>query len=139
MKKNTPIERVLTTDVVTTHTGQKVSDVRKIFAKHGFHHMPVVSGSKLIGMISASDILGISVEGQGSDDRSMDAYLDHQFSIEKLMKTELKTLRRKSTVADAADVLADGSFHAVPVVGNDGNLDGIVTSTDLIRFLRELF
>ena len=139
MKKNEPIDKVLTRDVVTTHTGQSVSDVRRLFAKNGFHHVPVVSGKKLIGLISASDILGISVEGIPSDVRSMDAYLDHQFSVEGLMSRELRTLPAKSTIAEAAEVLSDGNVHAVPIVGEDNELMGLVTSTDLIRFLRDLF
>jgi len=139
MKKNESIDKVLSREVITTHTGQKLSDVRKLFAKNGFHHLPVLSGKKLIGLISASDILGISVEGLGSDERSMDAYLDHQFSIEEIMKKDLRTLTTKSTIADAADVLSDGSFHAVPVVSGDEDLVGLVTSTDLIRYLRTLF
>jgi CBS domain-containing protein len=139
MKKNEPIEKVLTRDVVTTHTGQSVSDVRRLFAKNGFHHVPVVSGKKLIGLISASDILGISVEGIPSDERSMDAYLDHQVSVEGLMSKELRTLPSKSTIAEAAEVLADGNVHAVPIVDDEGDLVGLVTSTDLIRFLRDLF
>ena len=139
MKKNERIDQILTRESVTVHVGQKVSDVRKIFAKEGFHHVPVVSGKKLIGIVSASDILGISVEGVGSDDRSMDAYIDHQFSIEKLMNKDLKTLSPKSTIADAAELLSDGSFHAVPVVDENDDLAGLVTSTDLIRYLRDLF
>lgn len=139
MKKNEPISKVLTTDIVTTHVAEKVSDVRKRFTDQGFHHMPVVSGDKLIGLITASDILGISIEGFDSTASSMDAYLDHQFSIESLMKTDLKTIPAKSTIADAADVLSEGDIHAVPVVGDDGELVGIVTSTDLIRFLRDQF
>ena len=34
MKKNEPISKVLTKDVVTTHVAQKVSDVRKLCAEH---------------------------------------------------------------------------------------------------------
>ena len=139
MKKNQKIDQILTRETVTVHVGQKVSDVRKIFAKHGFHHVPVVSGKKLIGIVSASDILGISVEGVGSDERSMDAYIDHQFSIEGLMRKDLKTLSYRSTIADAAEVLSDGNFHAVPVVDENDGLVGLVTSTDLIRYLRDLF
>ena len=139
MKKNEPIEKVLTRDLITTHLGQKLSDVRKILAKEGFHHLPVVSGKKLIGMISASDVLGISVEGIPTDERSMDAYIDHQFSIEGLMRRELRTLPVKSSIADAAEALSDGTFHSVPVVNGDGELEGLVTSTDLIRYLRDLF
>jgi CBS domain-containing protein len=139
VKKNESIKKVLTKDVITTHVGEAVSQVRKTFVKEGFHHMPVVSGKKLIGMVTSSDILGISVEGIPSDARSMDAYLDHQFNIEGLMKKDLKTLPTKSTVADAAEALSEGNFHAVPIVDDEGNLEGLVTSTDLIRFLRDLF
>jgi CBS domain-containing protein len=139
MKKNEPVDQILTRDVVTTHVGEQLSDVRKLFATHGFHHIPVLSGKKLIGLISASDILGISVHGVGSDERSMDAYLDHQFSIEKLMTTELRTLPAKSTIADAAEILSDGRIHAVPVVDENEELIGLVTSTDLIRYLRAQF
>jgi CBS domain-containing membrane protein len=139
MKKNERIDQILTREIVTVHVGQKVSDVRKIFAKEGFHHVPIVSGKKLIGIVSASDILGISVEGVGSDDRSMDAYIDHQFSIEGLMKKDVKTLSPKSTIAAAAELLSDGSFHAVPVVDENDDLAGLITSTDLIRYLRDQF
>ena len=139
MRKNEKIGQILTREIITVHIAQNVSDVRKIFAENGFHHVPVVSGKKLIGIVSASDILGISVEGVGSDERSMDAYIDHQFSIEGLMKKDLKTLSTKSTIADAAEILSDGKFHAVPVVDENDDLVGLVTSTDLIRFLRDLF
>jgi len=139
MKKNEPIDKVLTRDVETVHTGMSVSDVRKLFAERGFHHVPVVSGRKLLGMITASDVLGITVDGVGADDRSMDAYIDHRFSIEEIMTKDLVTLPRKSTIADAADLLSQGTFHAIPVVDTSAELHGLVTSTDLIRYLRELF
>lgn len=129
----------MTSNPTTVHTQQKPSDVRKIMAEHKFHHVPVVSGEKLLGIISASDMLGVSVEGIETDQRSMDAYLDHQFTIEGLMHSNLKTLTENSTIRDAADALADGSFHALPVVNDAGNLQGIVTSTDLIRYLREQY
>ncbi len=139
MKKNEPIDQILTRDVETVHVGMAVSDVRKLLANSGFHHAPVLSGKKLVGLIAATDILGISVDGVGADERSMDAYLDHTFSIEKLMTTDLHTLPVKSTIADAAELLSEGSFHAVPVVDDAGQLVGLVTSTDLIRYLRGLF
>ena len=138
MKKNEPVRQIMNTNVRTVHTGQKISDVRKLLAEHRIHHVPVVSGQKLVGLLSASDVLGLSVEGVGSDQRSMDAYLDHQFSIESQMKKSIRTVAPDSTIRDAAELLSDGDFHALPVVEQD-KLVGIVTSTDLIRYLRDQF
>ena len=71
----------------------------------------------------------------------MDAYLDHQFSIEGLDEEgSSNAADQVDPIADAAEAsLADGSIHAVPVVNDKGDLVGLVTSTDLIRFLRDLF
>ncbi len=138
MKRNEPVTTIMSKKVHTVHPGQQVSDVRKLMVDHGIHHVPVVSGEKVIGMITASDILGISVEGVGSDQRSMDAYIDHQFSIEGLMRSDLHKIEISSTVRRAAEMLSQGDYHAIPVVDGDDTLKGIVTSTDLIRYLRDL-
>ena len=138
MKKNEPVSNIMSKDVLSAHTGQKVSDVRKLMAKHSIHHVPVVSGEKLVGIISASDILGISAEGIDADRRSIDAYLDHQFSIETLMTPDPQSLASNAPIREAADVLAGGTFHAIPIA-DEGNLVGIVTTTDLIKYLRDLY
>ncbi|MGE0784263.1 MAG: CBS domain-containing protein [Sandaracinaceae bacterium] len=134
MKKNEPIKSIMSDQVFTVHTGQKLSDARKLMVQHGMHHVPVVSGDRLVGLLAASDILGLSVEGVGSDQRAMDAYLDHQFSIEDQMIKDVRTLEKDGTIRDAAELLADGKFHAVPIL-DDGALAGIVTTTDLVRYL----
>ena len=69
----------------------------------------------------------------------MDAYLDNQFSIEGIMQKNVRTLPPNSTIAEVADALSDGSTRAIPIVDDEKNLVGLVTSTDLIRYLRDLF
>ena len=137
MKRTESIEKVMSTELVTVHTGMKVSDARRELSEGSFHHLPVVSGDKLVGMISAADLASVEIAGWGTDNRSLDAVLDHQFSIEQLMTTEIETLPPSSRVRDAAQVLAGGRFHSVPVVDEEGALVGLVTSTDLIRYLAE--
>ena len=72
-----------------------------------------------------------------TDERAVDATLDHTMTIEQLMHANPATVSLHGSVRDAAQVLAEGDFHAVAVV--DGKeLAGIVTSTDLIRYLLSL-
>jgi len=135
MKKNTSITQIMSEEVKTVNTTQKLSEVRQMLSSNPIHHVPVVSGSKLVGMLSATDILGLSFGGYQLDDRSMDSMLDHQFTIEEVMQKDVVTIRNRETIRDAAQVLAEGSFHSLPVVDDKGHLQGIVTSTDLIRYL----
>ena len=139
MKKNVPIKTIATTSVLTVHTAQKLSDVRKIIKEKGIHHVPVVSGDKLVGLISASDLLSLTFDAGHTDERSLDAMLDHQFTIEEVMQKELSTIEASDSIRAAAEVLSEGRFHSLPVVNEDGTLHGIVTSTDLIRYLLEQY
>lgn len=134
MKRNEPVASIMSKDVITAHTGMKISDVRKLMLEHEIHHCPVVSGDELIGLLSASDILGLTVQGVGTDQRSMDSYLDFQFTIEDQMTKEVRTVSNSATIRESAELLADGKFHALPVIQGK-KLVGIVTTTDLIQYL----
>ena len=125
----------MTANPETVHVGQKLSEVRQLIAEREFHHVPVVSGTKLVGLLSATDMVRLSISAYGADARSVDAMLDAQFSIQEVMKTDLVTLNQDLTVRHAADKLRSGNFHSLPIVDDDDNLVGIVTSTDLIRYL----
>jgi len=139
MKHNQPITKLMTTGLITVHTGDPISKVRKLLREHHIHHVPVVSGHDLLGIISASDILRVSFgDTFDTDERTVDATLDHTMTLEDVMQKNVRTLRKSATVRDAAEVLVKGDFHAVPIVeADDKTLVGMVTSTDLIRHLLE--
>jgi CBS domain-containing protein len=106
-------------------------------ADHRLHHLPVVDGERLVGIISTTDLLEFGFEPRDSH-KDLDEYLNAHFSIPQIMRTELVTIPSHSTVHDAARALATGELHAVPVVAEDNKLVGIVTSTDIVSYLLSL-
>ncbi|MDJ0768272.1 MAG: CBS domain-containing protein [Ilumatobacter sp.] len=136
--RDDPITAVMTTDVVSIDRDQPLSDVYHALQGAGFHHMPVLDGDRPVGMISGTDVLKLVYDIEGASDRMLTNMLDHQFNIDDAMSTDLVTLPDTATVHDAAVVLADGKLHSVVVVDATGAMAGIVTSTDLVRFLRDL-
>ncbi len=139
MKKNESINSILTRDVISVHAGQKLSDVNRVFKQQPIHHMPVLDGKKPVGIISTNDIFKLIFNVEGTDERMADAMLDHQFSIRDVMNSDIQTLTTNASVKDAAMVLQDSSLHSVLVVEGNGDLAGIVTTTDLIRYLLDQF
>lgn len=55
-----------------------------------------------------------------------------------VMTKDVLTIQHKDTVYDAALLLSENEFHALPVMDED-ELVGMVTTTDLIKFLLTLF
>ena len=135
MKRNVPVRTVMSTELRTVNLTDKVSDVRRLLAQHAFHHVPVVSGRKLVGMISATDMVKLSLSAYGADQRAVDAMLDHEFTIEEVMVKDLHTLGAGRTVREAAEMLGEGTYHSLPVVSDANELVGMITSTDIIRYL----
>ncbi|MGI9540094.1 MAG: CBS domain-containing protein [Miltoncostaeaceae bacterium] len=139
MKRNTPIATVMTSEVETVHTGQPMSAVAEILRENGFRHLPVVDGRRPVGMISATDVFKLVYDHDGTDSRMASAILDHEHTIEGTMTTALASLTDSATVYDAADMLSSGEFGSIVVVDGNGDLAGLVTTIDLIRFLRDQF
>ncbi len=136
--KKQPITKVMSANVITVHRGQPLSEVWDILRENKIHHVPVVDGAKPVGIISATDILRLVYDFDGTDDRMLRTMLDHQFTIDDAMSTALVTANVNSTLHHAADLMSDGSIHSVLVLDDQGELAGIVTSTDIIRFVRDL-
>jgi len=137
MKHNQPVTKIMSRQLLTVHHGDPISKVRQIIREQGVHHVPVVSGDQLVGIISASDVLRVSFgDAFNTDERAVDATLDHTMTIEQIMARDVTRLTEQSTIREAAEILALGKFHSLPVV-NGGKLVGMVTSTDLIRHLLE--
>lgn len=138
MKRQVPISEIMTTEIVSVDVGQQLSEVYHALRRAAFEHVPVLDGDTPVGMISSTDILRLVYDIESADDRMLTTMLDHQFNIEDVMSTHLVSLPDTASVHDAAEVLAEGGRHSVLVLDVTGELAGIVTTTDLVRYLRDL-
>lgn len=138
MKKNVPVSKIMTTNVVKLNLKDELTKAEALFKKHKIRHIPVVNGTKIIGMLSYSDLLRISFADAVYDDEEIDAVVYDMFDISQVMTKNIVTISEDTTIREAAEVLASKEFHALPVE-RDGHLVGIVTTTDLIKYLLEQY
>lgn len=133
MKKREPISKIMTADVVTVNKTNSLKDVDKILEQKHIRHIPVVSGDEVIGMISRTDLQKISFVNSFDGDGLTTAMYD-ALSIEQVMTKELTTVLASDTIHDVTVTLSENEFHALPVL-DGGKLAGIVTTTDLLKYL----
>jgi CBS domain-containing protein len=135
------ISHIMTKNPTTIHLGTPISKVGEIFGEGKFHHLPVVDGNELIGMVSYFDLIRVSFEQSFgvTDKRAVYAVLDHTLDVNAIMTKTPETILSTATIRDAAERLATGDFHSLPVVNDDHELLGIVTSKDLISYLLSLY
>ena len=139
MKKRVPITEIMTSNVVTLTTIDELTTAETLFKKHNIRHIPVVEGNKVIGMLSYTDLMRISfADAIDETESEVDTMVYNMFSIGQVMVKDVATVPINATVKDVAQFLALKEFHALPVIDND-KLVGIVTTTDLIKYLLEQY
>ena len=126
--RNQSIDRVMTVSPVTLTPDDTLSNARNLFDSTGVHHMPVIDDGRLVGILSASDFLKIHLL------KNLDNSLD-KVAVRHLMQPNPVVLRSGASLRDAAEKFSAGGFHALPVMGDDGTVEGIVTTSDLVQYL----
>jgi CBS domain-containing protein len=138
MKKREPVKDIMTSNVFTVQENEKLAQVIELFRKHKIRHLPVLSGKKITGMISRTDInrltFGALFENQDGADEAVLEIL----SIPQVMTSKPKVVSVTDSIKDIAEIFANEEFHALPVVEGE-ELKGIVTTTDVIKYLLQQY
>jgi CBS domain-containing protein len=138
MKQYVPISSIMTRKLVKLNIADSLTKAEELFKKNKVRHLPVISGNKLIGILSYADLLKVSLADFGDEDESVDTTVFNMFTLEQVMVKNVTTIQMNENIKLAAEILAKKDFRALPVM--DGNLlVGILTTTDLIKYLLEQY
>lgn len=121
---NERVHTIMTSKVITLSPSDTLGQAREIFMTKRIHHIPIVEGKKLVGLITSWDIFKLGL--------SAVAYQDMRVS--EVMSTHLATLDPDQHIGAVAEVLMEHLFHAVPIVNEHHELLGIVTTYDVLRY-----
>lgn len=128
------VSNLMTTDVTVVEPGASLADVHCKFSQHALHHLLVVEGERLIGLISQIDLIRAGVEPSHAprSDPMKKRLLARDIMVDR---ASIVTAGPDTTIREAAAMLSNGYFHSLPVVAAHDRLLGIVTSTDLCGYL----
>ena len=126
------IAKAMKLDVVTVLPDLAVAAAHRIMLEGGLRHLPVVSGTKLAGIVSDRDLL--LVIGKDRDG----AFLYPSTTVGEIMSLSPVSAGPGVPTPELAQVMLDRKVDALPIVAADGTLLGLVTSTDLMRIVSQL-
>jgi predicted transcriptional regulator len=129
----------MTKNVIKLNLSDDLTKAEELFKKNKIRHIPVVSGNKILGILSYTDLLRISfVDAVDDDAEIVDTTVYNMFTVEQVMAKKVITISPDTTIREAAEILSKNEFHALPVCEGD-LLVGIITTTDLIKYLIDLY
>lgn len=117
---------VMSSPVHTVLPETSLRDAGHTMLEHGIGSVVVTDGDRLAGILTATDFVGtVAAGGAGPAE-----------SVEASMSTDLTTTTAGESIGKVADLMLECGFHHLPVV-DDGELVGMVTTTDLTAYLSD--
>jgi len=124
---NEPIIKFMTHTPHSIEPGQPLDEARKVMGRHDIRHLPVLSGGRIVGLLSERDLTYIrTLPGVGQDLKVKDAMV-----YDPVLVAEQDLLR------DVAHKMAEQHIGSVLVCDNHHKLLGIFTYTDALKVLAE--
>ncbi|MBK8886957.1 MAG: CBS domain-containing protein [Saprospiraceae bacterium] len=127
---------VMSTELITVKQDTVLKDVNQIFENENIHHIPVIANDgHFMGIISKSDILLLLDWGTKL---SLPASIRKNFFMlssnlaKDVMQTNVIKVSPEDTIQRCVQIFRENYFRALPVVNDEGQLQGIITTYDLM-------
>jgi len=117
------------TKVITATDGIMLSDVAKIMVRSGIRRMPVIKEDEVVGIVTVFDALGFLNRGEYKG-----VYAEENLStrVNEIMETNVVSVKPSDDLSAVVKLVEETSLGGFPVI-SDAGLEGIITTTDVIR------
>ena len=133
------VKDFMTTDVVTVREDQSMLEAREILRGKNLISLPVVDDIKRIrGIITIDDIGKASPSESSTLSRYEANYLLGRLKVKDVMGRNVSTVEEDDTIVYVAYKMNKSRVNALPVLGTDGKLIGIITRSDMFRAFVEI-
>jgi CBS domain-containing protein len=119
---HTSTQELMNSPVVSVVAGTSIYDAARSMADNGISSLMITDNGKAVGIITNSDIL----------QRCVAARLSTDAPIDTIMTSKMLSVTSDSSAYDTLMIMTRKHIHHLPVI-DDGQLNGIITVTDLIR------
>ena len=106
----------MTATVISLRSTETVGAAREVLREHKIHHLLVIDDGSVVGALSYRDIAGIA-DG---------------VTLGEVMCRDIVFVDADAPVRSAASLMIGRTTGCLPVMSN-GDLKGIITTTDLLR------
>ena len=133
------VEQIFTAEVVTIGEKDRVGRAINLLREHGISRLPVTDdGGRLAGVITTHDIVDFVIRDdrrQGRHDRRGDIDRMLDLPVYDLMTSPVLTATPDESVREAVSRMLDNDVAGLVVTGEDDEIAGVVTKTDVLRAL----
>jgi len=133
------VETIMQPDTLVLRPEQSLADAAQELERAGISGGPVMSGGRVIGMVSLSDLfeaVGVpagQVATSGPWHRYEHVLAESKKTVSDVMSHQVVSLPPEAPIGEAASLMRTHRVNRIPVVDRTGALRGIVARDDIIE------
>ena len=129
----------MTAPAITVRLDDQVGVVRDLFKSENIHHMMVVEYGKLVGILCENELLRVVSPYLNSNVYTTRDLATLNQRVHQVVKRNPPSLKPSDKVLEAIKLFNVYSVCCIPVVDEFNAPVGIVTKTNLIRYIQSTF
>ena len=131
------VSDIMTRDVISVELTATVADVVALMHDNDFRHMPILSGSDLVGMVSDRDLRGYTMPVLDLDSGEIKRR-NMQVPVADVVSTDTLSVGPEAPLSEVIEMMLEQKVGAVPVVDTfTDRLLGIVSYVDVLAAARD--
>ena len=117
------VKDFMTSNPMTVAPGDDIKVVFSEFLDNEIRQAPVAELEKLVGIVTDRDLRMALIENKSTP----------ALTVNSVMTKDPVSVTEDTTIENAARIIIEKKYNALPVVNNENQLTGILTTTDIIK------
>ncbi|HEX2066512.1 MAG TPA: CBS domain-containing protein [Candidatus Thermoplasmatota archaeon] len=132
VESSAPLPALMKKELKAVSPEERLIHARRLLLDNDIARLPVLENGKVKGIIAEHEIAGAFASLKQADAHVQRASV-RDLDVGSYMRRRVVTGRPEMSAKEAAQVMLREHVGALPVVADNGTIQGIVTRTDLIR------
>ncbi|MHB8633156.1 MAG: CBS domain-containing protein [Thermoplasmatota archaeon] len=132
VKSKARLDSFMQRELKAVSPGERLIHARRLLLDNEIARLPVLEGGRLQGIIAEHEIASAFADLKSADSHVQRVNI-RDLQVGPYMRKKVVTATTATTAEEAARMMMDHQVGGLPVVGENGTIQGIVTRTDLIR------
>ena len=138
IEESETVDKYMTQDPIVATPGERLKDVARTMLRNGFRRLPVLSEGKLVGMVTSTDFIRLL----GSDWAFSHMTTGNvreitNVRVSDIMKKDILVVNPNDSLRSTAEIMIKNDIGALPVVGENNKLKGIITEKDIVSYFNK--
>ncbi len=133
------VGQIMTKSPISTTPFDRIMNVRRIMLERNISSLPVLEDGKLVGIMTEGQIaLYLAEFRENVPGKHQEERIKH-VEVNEIMQKNPPMLHPDNKVSEAADLMRKERVKSLPIINYEERLVGILTKTDLTRFVANKF